>query len=156
MSYTQKMRSWVLTILGALLAMLLWRFAQTFEHFTADELRQYSGELATFKADIEKAGKKLTDEESQQLADALKNDKLQEGLALIKTLRGKYLGTEPSSEDRLDILTNLIDDARKRIAAIEKQSADAKVKGEEAQAQINALSNPESLPGVDLNAAPVA
>jgi chaperonin cofactor prefoldin len=53
-------------------------------------------------------------------------------------------------------LTNLIDDARKRIAAIEKQSSDAKEKGEEAQAQINAMSNPDSLPGVDLNAAPVA
>lgn len=155
MSYTQKMRSWVLTILGALLAMLLWRFAQTFEHFTADELRQYSGELATFKADLEKSGKKLTDEESQQLADALKQDKLQEGIALLKTLRGKYLGTEPSSEDRLDILTNLIDDARKRITAIEKQSGDAKEKGEKAQAQMNALSS-GNLPPVDLNAAPVA
>ena len=130
--------------------MLLWRFAQTFEHFTADELRQYSGELAKLKSDLQKAGKELTQEESQQLGDAMKQDKLQEGLALLKTLRGKYLGTEPSSEDRLDILTNLIDDARKRIAAIEKQSGDAKAKGEEAQAKLNALSNSDTQT-VDLN-----
>lgn len=136
--------------------MLLWRFAQTFEHFTADELRSFSGELAKLKSDLEKAGKQFTPEEAQQLADAMKQDKLQEGLELLKTLRGKYLGTEPSSEDRLDILTNLIDDARKRITAIEKKSSDAESKGAAAQAQLNALSSPDSLPPVDLNATPVA
>lgn len=149
------MRSWIWTVLGALLAVLLWKTAQSIERFTADELKSYSGELANLKRDLHSAGKQLTEDESKQLADFMKNDKLQEGLAFIKTLRGTYLGTEPSKEDRLDILTNLIDDARKRITAIENQSADAKEKGAEAQSQINALSS-GNLPPVDLNATAAA
>ena len=136
--------------------MLLWRVAQTFEHFTAEELKTYSGQLAILKQQVTAAGKKLTDEETEKLMSFMRNDALKEGMDYIDTLRGKYLGSEPSSADRLDILTNLIDDARRRIAAIEKKSADAKEKGDLAQAQINALSTPSNLPPVDLNAKPVA
>lgn len=136
--------------------MLLWRVAQTFEHFTAEELKTYSGQLAILKQQITAAGKKLTDEETEKLMAFMRNDALKEGMDYIDTLRGKYLGSEPTSQDRLDILTNLIDDARRRIAAIEKKSADAKEKGDLAQAQINALSTPSSLPPVDLNSKPVA
>ena len=141
--------------MGALLAMLLWKTAQSIERFTADELKSYSGELATFKQQLQTAGKTLSEEETTKLAGFLKDDKIPEGLEYLKTLRGKYLGTEPSAGDRLDILTNLVDDARKRVAAIEKQSADAKEKGEQAQAQMNVLSS-GNLPPVDLNAKPVA
>ena len=144
------MRSWIWTILGALLALLLWKTAQSIERFTADELKSYSGELATFKQQLQSAGKTLTDEESTKLEGFLKEDKVPEGLEFLKTLRGKYLGTEPSDKDRLDILTNLVDDARKRVAAIEKQSADAKEKGEQAQAKMNALTS-GSMPATDLS-----
>lgn len=150
------MRNWTLTVLGALLAMLLWRAARIFEPFTTEELKTYSGQLALLRQQVKAAGKKLTEEENETLMGFMRNDNLKEGLDYIDTLRGKYLGSEPSSEDRLDILTNLIDDARRRIAAIEKKSTDAKEKGDQAQAQINALSNQSTLPPVDLNAKPVA
>lgn len=144
------MRSWIWTILGALLALLLWKTAQSIERFTADELKSYSGELATFKQQLKSAGKTLTEEESAKLSGFLKDDKLPEGLEYLKTLRGKYLGTEPSPGDRLDILTNLVDDARKRLVAIEKQSEEAKAKGERAQAQMNVLSD-GTMPPTDLS-----
>ena len=62
--------------------------------------------------------------------------------AFLDTLTTKYL----MEGDKITILTNLIEDARKRISELEGQVEKGKAQGEKALEQADALKNPDNLP----------
>lgn len=152
MSYTQKMRSWIGTILGALLAIMLWNVAQrVHEGFDVDSgptptREEFAKKLAQLTQAMTKAGKKVDVPDSIRLNEAIaesakRGDYGQAGL-LVDSLAIKYL----SSKDRVDVLTDLVTDARTRLSNMETSLADSKKKGQAMMDKANALVDPSSLP----------
>lgn len=114
------MRSWVLSIIGGLLAVLLWKAAQTLrvkEGFKSRD--EFAEAQSSFTRDMSGAGKKLEDPEDAALTAAVeagaKRGDYEEPVLILNRYRAKYL----TGEDRIGKLTELVDDARKRISTIE-------------------------------------
>ena len=152
MSYTQKMRSWIRTILGALLAILVWNVAQrVHEGFDVDSgptptREEFAKKLAQFNDAMTKAGKKLDVPDSLNLNVAIqeaakRGDFAQAGLQ-IDSFAIKYLSTK----DRVDVLGDLVTDARARLATLETSLADSKKKGQAMMDKASALADPSTLP----------
>lgn len=181
------MRSWVLTILGALLAWLLWTTAQRIrkEGFSladtpagafmkaqaegkaaappafkfsqpgpTETQEAFTKKLNEFNDEMKKKSKTMQPADlellNKSIEAAAKQGHYESAGTMLDGFAAKYL----ASGDRLDVLTNLITDARSRIASIEAQTEEAKKKGKEAEDKAKALSNPETLPPVDENAKP--
>ena len=152
MSYTQKMRSWIRTILGALLAILVWNVAQrVHEGFDVDSgptptREEFVKKLSQFTSAMGKAGTKLDVTDSLNLNVAIqeaakRGDFAQAGLQ-VDSFAVKYLSTK----DRVDVLGDLVTDARARLATLETSLGDSKKKGQAMMDKANALADPSSLP----------
>ena len=152
MSYTQKMRSWIRTILGALLAILLWNVAQkVHEGFDVDSgptptREEFAKKLAQFNEAMIKAGKKLDVPDSLNLnvaiQEAAKRGEFAQAGLQVDSFTVKYL----SKKDRVDVLGDLVTDARARLATLETSLADSKKKGQEMMDKASALADPSTLP----------
>lgn len=154
MSYTQKMRSWTVTILGMILALLLWHAAQYVrEGFDIDSgptptREDFAKKLGQFVAAMKEAGKKLDVTDGLNLNVAIQDgakrgDFGQAGL-VVDSLVVKYLSTK----EKIDVLEDLITDARTRLAALETNLDESKKKGQAMLDQAKAVSDPSSLPNV--------
>lgn len=152
MSYTQKMRSWIKTILGALLAILLWNVAQrVHEGFEVDSgptptREEFVKKLAQFTSEMGKANKKLDVTDNLNLnvviqEAAKRGDFAQAGLQ-VDSFAVKYLSTK----DRVDVLGDLVTDARSRLATLEASLGDSKKKGQAMMDKASALADPSTLP----------
>jgi len=152
MSYTQKMRSWIKTFLGALLAILLWNVAQrVHEGFEVDSgptptREEFAKKLQQFNEAMTKAGKKLDVPDSLNLnvaiQEAAKRGEFAQAGLQVDSFAIKYL----SKKDRVDVLGDLVTDARARLATLETSLADSKKKGQAMMDKANALADPSTLP----------
>lgn len=156
MSYTQKMRSWPLTILGAILAVLLWKAAQMVgrEHFSGD-MDSFTAEYKDLTEKLKAAGKQLERDETTEIDKAVISANFSKARDLINTYRKKYLPPDtevketkpaekpeptPSAEDeRLGKLEELVTDARKRLSALEGDMGEKKKIAESLQQRVDAL-----------------
>jgi len=148
------MRSWIMTILGALLAMLLWHTAQRIhEGFEVDSgptptREDFAKKLSQFTDAMKGAGKTLDVSDSLTLNVAIqeaakRGDFGQAGLQ-VDSFAMKYLSTK----DRVDVLTDLVADARTRLGSMEASLADSKKKGQEMADKAKAIADPSTLPDV--------
>jgi hypothetical protein len=152
MCYTQKMRSWTVTILGALLSFLLWHGAQRlregFEPGPTPTREDFAKKLGEFTAAMKEAGKTLDVTDSLNLnvaiEDAAKRGDFGQAGLIIDSFFVKYL----SKKERIDVLTDLVTDARTRLATLETSLDESKKKGQAMLDQAKAVSDPESLPSV--------
>ena len=148
------MRSWIITILGALLSMMLWHVAQrVHEGFEVDSgptptREEFAKKLSQFTDAMKEAGKKLDVTDSLTLNVAIqeaakRGDFGQAGLQ-VDSFVMKYLSTK----DRVDVLTDLVADARTRLGSMEANLADSKKKGQEMADKAKAVADPSTLPDV--------
>ena len=148
------MRSWTVTILGALLSLLLWHAAQRVREGLevgsglTPTREDFAKKLGEFTAAMKEAGKTLDVTDSLELnvaiEDAAKRGDFGQAGLTIDSLVVKYL----SKKERIDVLTDLVTDARTRLATLESSLDESKKKGQAMLDQANAVSNPESLPSV--------
>ena len=152
MSYTQKMRSWVVTIVGALLATLLWHAAQKLrENFSVDSgptptREGFAKKLAQFTDAMSGAGKRLDVADSLRMnvviEDAAKRGDYGQAGLLVDSYAIKYL----SKKDRVDVLSDLVTDARSRLGTLETSLEESKKKGQEMSDKAKAVADPSTLP----------
>ena len=152
MSYTQKMRSWIVTIFGALLAMLLWHAAQKLrETFDVDSgptptREAFAKKLAQFTDAMSGAGKRLDVTDNLRMntviEDAAKRGDYGQAGLLVDSFAIKYLSTK----DRVDVLSDLVTDARTRLGTLETSLGESKKKGQEMADKAKAIADPSTLP----------
>lgn len=152
MSYTQKMRSWIVTIFGALLATLLWHVAQrVHEGFDVDSgptptREEFAKKLAQFTDAMKSSGKKLDVPDSLNLnvviQDAAKRGDFGQAGLQVDSFAIKYL----SKKDRVDVLSDLVTDARSRLGTLEASLEESKKKGQEMSDKAKALADTSNLP----------
>lgn len=152
MSYTQKMRSWIVTILGALIAILLWHVAQrVHEGFDVDSgptptRDGFAKKLSQFTDAMKSAGKTLDVPDNLNLnvaiQDAAKRGDFGQAGLQVDSFAIKYLSTK----DRVDVLSDLVTDARSRLGTLESSLSDSKKRGQEMADKAKAVADPSTLP----------
>lgn len=157
MSYTQKMRSWIVTIFGAILAVLLWNVAKQLrtegldDTETSPKREDFAKKLNGFSNAMKQAGKTLKPEDNLELnnaiADAAKRADFTQASVLVDSLAVKYL----SGKDPISILTQLVMDSRKRLSKLEGNLEDSRTKGQAELDKAKKLANPELLPPATAN-----
>lgn len=154
MSYTQKMRSWTVTILGALLSILLWHVAQRVREGlevgsgSTPTREDFAKKLGEFTAAMKESGKTLDVTDSLNLnvaiEDAAKRGDFGQAGLMVDSFVVKYL----SKKEKIDVLEDLVTDARARLASLESTLDESKKKGQAMLDQAKAVSDPASLPSV--------
>jgi len=157
MSYTQKMRSWIVTIFGAILAVLLWTTAKQLRREGLDDPESspkrddFAKKLNGFSNAMKQAGKTLKPEDNLELnnaiADAAKRADYTQAGVLVDSFAVKYL----SGKDPMSVLTQLVMDARKRLSKLEGNLEDSRTKGQAELDKAKKLANPEKLPPATAN-----
>jgi hypothetical protein len=151
MSYTQKMRSWIVTIFGAILAVLLWMTAKQIrteglEPETSPKREDFARKLNAFSTAMTQAGKSLKPDDNLELnnaiADAAKRADYTQASVLVDSLVVKYL----SGKDPISVLTQLVMDSRKRLSKLEGNLEDSRSKGQAELDKARAVANTDSLP----------
>jgi hypothetical protein len=152
MSYTQKMRSWIITIFGAILAVLLWTTAKQIrtegleDPESTPKREDFAKKLNGFSVVMKQSGKTLKPEDNLELnnaiADAAKRSDYTQAGVLVDSLAVKYL----SGKDPVSILTQLVMDSRKRLSKLEGNLEDSRTKGQAELDKARQLANPDNLP----------
>jgi len=152
MSYTQKMRSWIVTIFGAILAVLLWTTAKQLrterleDPDSTPKREDFAKKLNNFSTLLKQSGRQLKPEDNLELnnaiADAAKRADYTQAGVLVDSFTVKYL----SGSDPISVLTQLVMDARKRLSKLEGNLGDSKAKGEAELEKLKKMSNPDTLP----------
>jgi hypothetical protein len=134
--------------------MMLWHTAQRIhEGFDVDSgptptREEFAKKLSQFTDAMRVAGKKLDVTDSLTLNVAIqeaakRGDFGQAGLQ-VDSFAMKYLSTK----DRVDVLSDLVADARTRLGSMEASLEDSKKKGQEMADKAKAIADPSTLPDV--------
>lgn len=148
------MRSWIVTIFGALLSIMLWHVAQrVHEGFDIDSgatptREDFAKKLQQFTDAMKSSGKTLDVTDSLALnnaiAEAAKRGEFGQAGLQVDSFVMKYLSTK----DRIDVLSDLVADARTRLGSMEASLVDSKKKGQEMADKAKAIADPSTLPDV--------